>query len=205
MGPLLAVALLATGTAPAIVVEPNSSSVDGLPSATAVGPTAGPAAVPAASNDHPTRTSEWYGGAAVGADVAATVLLFTAGEARSTNMGLASLALYTLAAPINHAVHGNAARVPASLALRAGSLVTTYLVLYQVMSHCGEESHASYCSWAPLAALTLPIAAMILDDALFARAPREDAGAPPAPARPSIAPGFAVAAGTAMVSLGGRF
>jgi hypothetical protein len=136
--------------------------------------------------------------------VAVPTLLLLAAGSRSTGLALIGLAVYGLGAPINHLAHDNVGRGVASLALRVGSLASSYAILVETFSgRCGndEVAHPSYCDWGVGAALALPIAAAILDDVLFARAPRADA----APARVSFVPGLAFAGGAAVMSLGGRF
>jgi hypothetical protein len=167
------------------------------------GPNAAAPLVPVAPPSNP--GSRWYGGPALMADIASPVLLLFAAGTNQADLGLLVLAAYTFGAPINHLAHDHPGRALGSLALRVAALATSAAILTQTLAgECGNEeipNKPSYCGLEIGFAVLLPLATMIVDDAVFAREPA--AAAPPS--RFTFNPGLSIGRNGGLMSLGGTF
>jgi len=108
----------------------------------------------------------WYGGWAVGADLASAALTGLGLGLKQPEMVAVSALTYLLGAPINHLAHHQRGSAGASIGLRLAGALASVLALAAVYD-CGDGGQ---CYTAIMLIPLGPLVAMIVDDAIFARA-----------------------------------
>jgi hypothetical protein len=202
--------VMATLLVQAPASEPSAEPVvvpDGAGQAVAAPPILAPQAPPPPAG----AATHWYGGPAVVADAAEMTLLY--GLLRynadyraahpgyqapgATPAGVVLVVSTLVSGAVVHGIHHHSRRAVASVALRAGALLTSVLVVEEAANHCGQENP---CDLVPIL-FAFPLAAMAIDDAFLAREPVPTA----APAQASWTPTLRIQSGLALLGVGGSF
>ncbi len=197
---------------PTADVGPGVTPLDGTSVPRPASAVAVPAAAPAAGEGASFR---WYGAPMVVID-ALNVGLVAGAAAYSdhhsnsglvTAAGLSALAIYSFGGMVVHDVNGQPRHAVKSILLRGGALVAGILAAVPILASGGCSSQDSaldrpgYCALGGPILLAFPLAAMAIDDALFARAPVDA----PRPVRAAWAPTLRLQSGVAVAGLGGTF
>jgi hypothetical protein len=178
---------------PEALAPPTAASAELAPPADAARKPGNPAGEP----------TTWYGGPAIAADAAALALMTSGAMADAGGAFWFGMAGFALGAPINHLAHGESGRALGSFGIRAlAAGLAVGLPLEDILvNHCdGDVTPCRDAGTTIAIGTTLLVAAMVLDDALLARAPE------PSPRKAiSLVPGLAIAPGAGFASLSGRF
>jgi hypothetical protein len=170
-------------------------------------PTSPPPPSPGAAGGDADGHGGWYGGPAIFADGASMALMLGGGSANDAGIFSLGIAGFALGAPINHLAHGQPLRALASFGVRALATGAGAFILLEdvLVNHCDNDVVKCRDPAVAVAGASLVVAAaMIVDDALIARAPTALTPAHDALA-PTLTPGVFVGPGLALASLGGRF